>query len=238
MKKISRIKNVYFALTLATSLLSLFALIIVLSFDFGDLQLLYLFLILIFGLLLMNKFKYLLDQTIYLEQYKLLLNNKYPPFNVKIKILSNEWINTLLLNGFVKYKEFNNISYYYRINRLSEKNKHTSILVLFILIHSSNLNYDSSLITNQINQLEEDIRLNQKYRQRIFVHVKSFDEITDEKLKETEQVFWIRKGNEHIVSLYLSYFKIQNSVYFVENPTYSPNKYYAYGVGLIKEIIK
>jgi hypothetical protein len=238
MNKISKIKNIYFALTLISSLLSLCALIIVLLLDFGDLQLLYLFLVLIVGLLLMNKFRYHLDQTIYIEQYQKLLKNTIKPFEIEIELLSKKWINNLLLDGFVKIKEFNDISYYYSIKQLSEKNKHTSILVLFILIHSSNLNYDSTLIINQINQLEDDIRLNKKYRQRIFVHVKAFDEITDEKLKETEQVFWIRKGNEHIVSLYLSYFKIQNSVYFVENPTYSPNRYYSYGVDLIKEIIK
>ncbi|WP_025725426.1 hypothetical protein [Acholeplasma granularum] len=238
MKIPSKKKLLFFILTLLSALLSVVGLILVLINDFGDYQILYIFLVLIVGLLLMNSFKYRLGQEIYLEQHYLLLKNKIEPYSIGKPLLTKEWIFDITQKGFKRYKDFTNISYYYRINKLSGKNKSGKTLSLLILIHDPKINYDSPLIVNQINSLEDELRKKEKYRQRVFIHVKSFNQIDEIAMSQTEKVFWIRKGNENIVSINLSYFEKEKQVYYIENKSYTPNRYYNHAIDEIKSMIK
>jgi len=237
MKYSSKKKHLFFILTILSAVLSLVGMVAILTTPLGEYQFLYIFIVLIIGLLLMNKFRYQLDQEIYLEQYYLLFKSKALPYTITEPLLTDKWIQTLTQKGYKLYKDYTKVSYYYRINQVSAKHKPPKTLVLLILIHDLEIKYNSNLIVQHINELEDSLRKKERYRQRIFIHIKSFKTENPPAIQATEQIFWIRKSTENIVSLHLSYFEKEKSIYYVHNPSYTPNQYYKYAVDAIENIL-
>lgn len=230
-------KHLYFVLTILSALLTLAGMVILLVIPTGQFQLFYMIIELLIGLLLMSIFRYNLDREIYMHQYYLLLKNKSEPYLIKTPILTQSWINQLKNEGYQQYKHYKHVSYYYRIDQIATKTKHGKTLVLLILIHDDSLNFDSELIIEHINALEVILRKKEKYRQRIFIHAKSFKNKTETSLDLTEHIFWIRKGTTYLVSLNLSYFEDEQSIYYIHNTSYYPNKYYQHAIQTIQGLL-
>lgn len=237
MTNFNKKKNLYFILTIITSIVSVLSILIVAFSPLGNFKFLIVLILAIIFFFTISHVKYRLDFYIFKEQHYNLINGVEKPYKTKLPILEKVWIDRLNDLNYTTYVIDNDISFYYKIEQLEEKRKTSKTLTLLILLHDNKLSFDSPKVINKINDLELKLRKKEKYRQRVFIHFKSYNTLNNERLELANDVFWIKQKNEHITSINVFYFKQDKSVYFLHNKKYYPTRFYEYAVNEIIKIV-
>lgn len=112
------------------------------------------------------------------------------------------------------------------------------MLMVFVVIHQPSISYQSKLIVNEINRLEDSLYKNKQRIVNYTVYIAKSGQFLTPKIKDScDYVTFSKVGVRSVVNINLFYENQSKSSYFLYSETYAPNSYYRLAVDLLKKIV-
>lgn len=112
------------------------------------------------------------------------------------------------------------------------------MLFIFVIIHEQKIGYQSKLIINEINRLEDDLYKNKKRIVNYTVYIaKSGILLTNKIQEQCDYITFNKVGARSVVNINIYYETKSKSSYFLYSDTYSPSSFYKYAVDFLKSLL-
>lgn len=232
-------KKIYFTLIMLIFLLTIgLVTFVLIYFNSVETKLLLSAIILLLSFLILSTVKGRFDIANTLISYHKLDTNREGPLMISKSILTNYWIDYIKRNGYSLYKNFAAFDIYYRFETINYKSKRNKTMIIVVMIKNQT-SFDSKTLAKSINDMGEDFYKKERFNNHIVLQFKNTKEYTKELVFEADQVLFKKQNNRnYIVIINVLQNTTDNTIYFLHNNNYSPNRFYTYGINEIKKLSK
>jgi hypothetical protein len=168
-----------------------------------------------------------------------LKHHQAKPVKAKRDVFSRDFSNYLIKKSFKIKDDFGAFVLYHRYTK-DEKELVTRypMLEMLIIIRDQDMGYQDSNIKKAINILEDEYAKNKvKFRNYAIIQIKRSDRLTDDVVKQADQVVFDKQGGRHITVINAHYNTSDETIYFLHSEYFAPTSYYKYVVKLFKSLI-
>lgn len=240
-RELKKLKNkrililLFLNFVLATLIISFILIWKVAGVDFDLLISIYIFiaLILVAVFIYFREYFSLLDMK---YKYLNMVNNKRGPYNLKEEVLTQAWIDSLVKNeGFKLSSDAKDYSIYYKyIKSDREVAVIKKAMLVLVIAKNSNVNFYDDEIDRKIKRVYQNSEYD-KTEKHIVLQFKKYDELTDEAVREIDQIINFKSNRFHAVQIICGYIPTTKQIYFLEPKRKYPTKFYFYACNQIKK---
>jgi hypothetical protein len=198
----------------------------------------YLIVVIVVFVLIM-KFKNSLHYIVYKYNYLLMLEENLPPVKTKKAILSDDWQQQFVKDGFTEHINTSKFAIYYQIPKKdSIYRQFGKTLVCIVVNKDLKLDLYGGTIQNQIKGIYEKIEHEYpRLKKEVVIHFKEYERFDDESKKELQKVLNFKQDTFALINISVGYFPKIKKVYYLRPANRYPNKQYFLACNLIKRYI-
>lgn len=171
--------------------------------------------------------------------YHTLLENSVERYEVKEKF-DKKWINNLLANKYILYKDDDNFMIFYQIKKNIERSKFNNDgLLEIITVFKNNLeDFYSEEINEHYKTIWVSNQASHKISKQVIIQLKKYDTFSLDTKIDLDRIISFKENRNYLITINVGYFMDDASLYFLHSKDFYPNLYYKHGVELIQFLIK
>lgn len=196
-------------------------------------------LVVIVVFVLIIKLKNKLNYYVYRYNYLLMLEEDLPPVKTKRALLSDNWKQHFIKDGFTKHISTKRYSIYYQIpNKDSVFKEFGNTLVCVVVNNDPKLDLYSQTIQNKIKEIYEKIESKHRNLKReVVIQFKEYENFDEDAKKDLQKILSFKQDSFTLINISVGYFPKTKQVYYLRPERRYPNRFYYLACNLIKRYI-
>lgn len=169
--------------------------------------------------------------------YALMVLEDHKPMKTKIKLLSQEWVNFLLKDGYILAEDHQDHILLYKYHKKIEGLANSDKTLVFVNIAKTDT-FD--FYNDEIDKAMQAVYIHnkevQKVNKQITLQFKKYNQLDEKAKSDAEAAVLYRSGKQRLINLTIAYLEDSQSIYCMCPKERYPNKYVYFACQEIKRL--